>query len=260
MIPALWIAKTGLDAQQINMNVIANNLANVNTNGFKRSKAIFEDLIYHTVQQPGSKSSEETISPSGFQLGTGVRPITTEREHSQGNLSKTNSLKDVAINGNGFFQVQLPDGNAAYTRDGSFQINPNGQLVTNNGFLIQPVINFPANGNNMSVSRDGIITVRIPEQTQPIRVGKLYLANFVNDSGLSNIGENLYQETEASGNPSISSPGSHGTGLLYQSYVETSNVNIAEELVNMIQAQRAYEINSKVITTADQMLQKLSLL
>jgi len=258
MIPSLWISKTGLDAQQTNMNVIANNLANVSTNGFKRSKAIFEDLIYHTIQQPGSQSSGDTTLPSGLQLGTGVRLVSTEREHNQGHLSKTNSSKDVAINGNGFFQVQLPNGELAYTRDGSFQIDQNGKLVTNSGFLIQPTITFPPNVNNMHVSRDGIITVTESGQSQPTQIGQLHLVDFINSSGLSNLGENLYQETEASGAPIISNPGTNGTGLLYQSYVETSNVNIAEELVNMIQTQRAYEINSKVITTADQMLQRLS--
>jgi len=258
MIPSLWIAKTGLDAQQTNMNVIANNLANVSTNGFKRSKAIFEDLIYHTIQHPGSQSSGDTTLPSGLQLGTGVRLVSTEREHNQGHLSKTNSSKDVAINGTGFFQVQLPNGELAYTRDGSFQIDQSGKLVTNSGFPVQPTITFPPNSSNMHVSRDGIITITESGQSQPTQIGQLNLVDFTNSSGLSNLGENLYQETEASGTPIISTPGSNGVGLLYQSYVETSNVNIAEELVNMIQTQRAYEINSKVITTADQMLQRLS--
>ncbi|XBC39553.1 MAG: flagellar basal-body rod protein FlgG [Buchnera aphidicola (Chaetogeoica yunlongensis)] len=258
MIPSLWISKTGLDAQQINMDTIANNLANISTNGFKRSKVIFEDLIYHTVQQAGSKSYGDSISPSGLQLGTGVTPISTEREHNQGHLSKTNSLKDIAINGNGFFQVQLSDGTVAYTRDGSFRIDQNGQLVTNNGFLIQPTISVPSNGSNLHVSRDGIMTVTVPGQPTPLQIGQINLYNFINSSGLSNLGENLYQETEASGNPISSIPGANGTGLLYQGYVETSNVNVAEELVNMIQTQRAYEINSKVITASDQMLQKLS--
>ncbi|XBC41583.1 MAG: flagellar basal-body rod protein FlgG [Buchnera aphidicola (Kaburagia rhusicola rhusicola)] len=258
MIPSLWIAKTGLDAQQINMNVISNNLANVSTNGFKRSRAIFEDLIYHTIRQPGSKSSGDTTLPSGLQMGTGVRPVSTERVHNQGNLSKTDSSKDIAINGNGFFQVQLPDGDFAYTRDGSFQVDQSGQLVTNSGFPVQPVINFPSNSVNMQVGRDGTVTVTLQGQSQPMPIGQLHLINFINSSGLSNLGENLYQETEASGDPIVTIPGLNGTGLLYQGYVETSNVNIAEELVNMIQTQRAYEINSKVITAADQMLQKLS--
>ncbi|ANF17089.1 flagellar basal body rod protein FlgG [Buchnera aphidicola (Schlechtendalia chinensis)] len=258
MIPSLWIAKTGLDAQQINMNVISNNLANVSTNGFKRSRAMFEDLIYHTIRQPGSQSSGDTTLPSGLQMGIGVRPVSTERIHNQGHLSKTDSSKDIAIHGNGFFQVLLPDGSLAYTRDGSFQVDQNGQLVTNSGFPIQPIIIIPSDSTNMHVGRDGIVTVTTQGKSQPVHRGQLNLVNFTNSSGLSNLGENLYQETEASGSPMLALPGTNGTGLLYQGYVETSNVNIAEELVNMIQTQRAYEINSKVITTSDQMLQKLS--
>ncbi|QCI18879.1 flagellar basal-body rod protein FlgG [Buchnera aphidicola] len=258
MIPSLWISKTGLDAQQINMNVISNNLANVSTNGFKRSRAVFEDLMYQTIRQAGTNSSIDTTLPSGLQVGTGVRPVATERIHSQGNLSKTESSKDVAINGAGFFQVQLPDGNIAYTRDGSFQLDQNGQLVTNSGFTVIPEINIPPNSTNINIARDGIVSVTIQGQTQPISIGQLNLVNFINDSGLESLGENLYQETQASGSPIDTTPGLNGTGLLYQGYVETSNVNVAEELVNMIQTQRAYEINSKSINTSDQMLQKLS--
>ncbi|WP_343191981.1 flagellar basal-body rod protein FlgG [Buchnera aphidicola (Formosaphis micheliae)] len=258
MIPSLWIAKTGLDAQQINMNVISNNLANVNTNGFKRARAIFEDLIYKNMRQPGFNSSDDISLPSGLQLGTGVRPVSTERIHSQGNLSKTDSSKDISINGQGFFQIQLPDGNLAYTRDGSFQINQNGQLVTNSGFPILPNINILPNTVDLIVSRDGIVSAKIQNQAQPTQIGQLKLVNFINNAGLESIGENLYQETRSSGSPIDSTPGSNGTGLLYQGYVETSNVNVAEELVNMIQTQRAYEINSKAINATDQMLQKLS--
>ncbi|QCI24408.1 flagellar basal-body rod protein FlgG [Buchnera aphidicola (Muscaphis stroyani)] len=258
MIPSLWISKTGLDAQQINMNVISNNLANVSTNGFKRSRAVFEDLMYQTIKQAGTNSSMNTILPSGLQLGTGVRPVATERIHSQGNLSKTDSSKDIAIDGSGFFQVQLPDNNVAYTRDGSFQIDQNGQLVTNSGYPIVPDINIPPNSTSISISRDGVISVAIQGQIQPVSIGQLNLINFINSSGLESIGENLYQETQASGAPIETAPGLNGAGLLYQGYVETSNVNVAEELVNMIQTQRAYEINSKSINTSDQMLQKLS--
>jgi flagellar basal-body rod protein FlgG len=258
MIPSLWIAKTGLDSQQTNMNVISNNLANVSTNGFKKSRAIFEDLIYQNMRQPGSDSSEDTILPSGLQLGTGVRPVSTERIHSQGNLSKTDSSKDIAINGQGFFQVQLPDGNLAYTRDGSFQINQNGQLVTNSGFPILPSMNIPTNTIDLTIGRDGTVAAKVQNQSQPAQIGQLNLVNFINSSGLESIGENLYQETSSSGAPINTIPGFNGTGLLYQGYVETSNVNVAEELVNMIQTQRAYEINSKAINASDQMLQKLS--
>jgi flagellar basal-body rod protein FlgG len=258
MIPSLWISKTGLDAQQMNMNVISNNLANVSTNGFKRSRAVFEDLMYQTIKQAGTNSSIDTTLPSGLQLGTGVRPVATEKIHSQGNLSKTDALKDVAINGPGFFQVQLPDGSIAYTRDGSFKLDQNGQLVTNSGFPIVPEINIPPNTSNINIARDGVVSVSVQGQTQPMFLGQLNLINFINNAGLESLGENLYQETQASGTPIDTTPGLNGTGLLYQGYVETSNVNVAEELVNMIQTQRAYEINSKSINTSDQMLQKLS--
>jgi len=258
MIRSLWIAKTGLDAQQTNMDVIANNLANVSTNGFKRQRAVFEDLMYQTMRQPGAQSSEQTTLPSGLQIGTGVRPVATERLHNQGNLSQTESSKDVAINGQGFFSVQMPDGTIAYTRDGSFQTDQNGQLVTNGGFPVQPAITIPANALSMTVSRDGVVSVTQQGQTAPVQVGQLTLSTFINNAGLESMGENLYQETQASGAPTESNPGNNGAGLLYQGYVETSNVNVAEELVSMIQTQRAYEINSKAISTSDQMLQKLN--
>ena len=245
MISSLWIAKTGLDAQQTNMDVIANNLANVSTNGFKRQRAVFEDLLYQTIRQPGA-------------IGTGVRPVATERLHSQGNLSQTNNSKDVAIKGQGFFQVMLPDGSSAYTRDGSFQVDQNGQLVTAGGFQVQPAITIPANALSITIGRDGVVSVTQQGQAAPVQVGQLNLTTFMNDTGLESIGENLYTETQSSGAPNESTPGLNGAGLLYQGYVETSNVNVAEELVNMIQVQRAYEINSKAVSTTDQMLQKLT--
>ncbi|MGG5217284.1 MULTISPECIES: flagellar basal-body rod protein FlgG [Rahnella] len=258
MIPSLYIAKTGLDAQQTNMDVIANNLANVSTNGFKRQRAVFEDLLYQTVRQPGAQSSEQTNLPSGLQIGTGVRPVSTERLFSQGNLSQTSNSKDIAIKGEGFFQVQLPDGTTAYTRDGSFQVDQNGQLVTSSGYQVIPAITIPTNALSMTVGRDGIVSVTQQGQTAAQQVGQLTLSTFINNSGLESMGENLYQETQSSGAPTESTPGLNGAGLLYQGYVETSNVNVAEELVNMIQTQRAYEINSKAVSTSDEMLQKLS--
>ena len=258
MIRSLWIAKTGLDAQQTNMDVIANNLANVSTNGFKRQRAVFEDLMYQTMRQPGAQSSDQTTLPSGLQIGTGTRPVATERLHNQGNLSQTDSSKDVAINGQGFFSVLMPDGTTAYTRDGSFQTDQNGQLVTNAGFPVQPAITIPANSLSMTVSRDGVVSVTQQGQTNPVQVGQLTLSTFVNDAGLESMGENLYQETQASGAPTESNPGNNGAGTLYQGYVETSNVNVAEELVSRIQTQRAYEINSKAVSTSDQMLAKLT--
>ncbi|NIF20505.1 MULTISPECIES: flagellar basal-body rod protein FlgG [Pantoea] len=258
MIRSLWIAKTGLDAEQTNMDVIANNLANVSTNGFKRSRAVFEDLMYQTLRQPGTQSSEQTTLPSGLQIGTGVRPVTTERLHTQGNLSQTSNSKDVAINGQGYFKVQLPDGTDAYTRDGSFQVDQNGQLVTNAGDPVQPGITIPANATSITISRDGVVSVTQQGQTNPTQVGQLTVSTFMNDAGLDSMGENLYTETQASGTPTDSTPGQNGAGMLYQGYVETSNVNVAEELVTMIQTQRAYEINSKAISTSDEMLQKLT--
>ncbi|NDL62618.1 flagellar basal-body rod protein FlgG [Acerihabitans arboris] len=258
MIRSLWIAKTGLDAQQTNMDVISNNLANVSTNGFKRQRAVFEDLLYQTVRQPGAQSSEQTTLPSGLQLGTGVRPVSTERLHSQGNLEQTENTKDIAINGKGFFQVQLPDGTTAYTRDGSFQVDQNGQLVTSSGYQIQPAITIPDNALTITVARDGVVSVTTQGQAAATQVGQLTISNFINEAGLESLGENLYQETDSSGAPAESTPGQNGVGLLYQGYVETSNVNVAEELVDMIQVQRAYEINSKAVSASDAMLQKLT--
>lgn len=258
MIRSLWIAKTGLDAQQMQMDVIANNLANVSTSGFKRSRAVFEDMLYQTLRQPGAQSSQQTQLPSGLQLGTGVRAVATERIFTQGNLQQTSNSKDVAIQGDGFFQVLLPDGTAAYTRDGSFQSDNQGQLVTSSGYVIQPAISIPANAQSITVARDGTISVTVPGTSQPTQIGSLQLTTFVNPAGLESKGENLYVETGASGSPNTNTPGTNGAGLLLQGYVETSNVNVVEEMVNMIQTQRAYEINSKAITTSDQMLQRLT--
>lgn len=258
MIRSLWISKTGLDAQQTQMDVIANNLANVSTSGFKRSRAVFEDLLYQNIRQPGAQSSQQTQLPSGLQLGTGVKPVATERIFTQGNLQLTGNDKDVAIQGQGFFQVLLPDGTTAFTRDGSFQMDSQGQLVTASGFPVQPAINIPANAQSLTIGRDGVVSVTLPNATAATQVGQLQLATFINPAGLMAKGENLYVETAASGNANTNNPGANGAGLLTQGYVETSNVNVVEELVNMIQTQRAYEINSKAITTSDQMLQKLS--
>ncbi|MFD1801163.1 flagellar basal-body rod protein FlgG [Mixta tenebrionis] len=258
MMRALWIAKTGLEAQQTNMDVITNNLANVSTNGFKRQRAVFEDLLYQTLRQPGAQSSEQTTIPSGLQVGTGVRPVATERIHSQGGMTQTSNSKDVAISGQGFFQVLLPDGTTAYTRDGAFQIDQNGQLVTANGYPIQPAITLPQDADTLTIGSDGLVSVTQAGQTAPQQVGQLTLATFINDSGLESIGENLYRETQSSGAPNETTPGLNGGGTLKQGYVETSNVNVAEELVNMIQTQRAYEINSKAVSTSDQMLQRLA--
>lgn len=258
MIRSLWISKTGLEAQQTQMDVISNNLANVNTSGFKRSRAVFEDLLYQNIRQPGAQSSQQTQIPSGLQIGTGVRPVAAERIHTQGNLQSTGNKLDVAIQGNGFFQVLLPDGSSAYTRDGSLQSDSQGQLVTSSGYVLQPAMTIPANATSVTIGMDGVVTVSQPGSAAGVQVGSLQLATFVNPAGLESMGQNLYLETASSGTPSTNVPGTNGTGTLNQGFVETSNVNVVEELVSMIQTQRAYEINSKAISTSDQMLQKLS--
>ncbi|MDD5241551.1 MAG: flagellar basal-body rod protein FlgG [Sulfuricella sp.] len=258
MIRSLWIAKTGLEAQQMHMDVITNNIANVATNGFKRSRAVFEDLLYQTERQPGAQSSQQTQLPSGLQLGTGVRPVATEKIHLQGNLTQTGNPLDVAINGKGFFQILMPDGSTAYTRDGSFQTDSQGQMVTASGFPIQPAITIPADALSVTIGRDGTVSVVQPGNAAAQQVGSIQLANFINPAGLSSQGENLYLETAASGAPLPNTPGTNGVGVLNQNYVEASNVNVVEELVNMIEAQRAYDLNSKSVTASDQMLQKLA--
>ena len=258
MIRSLWVARTGLDAQQTSLDVISNNLANVSTNGFKRARPVFEDLLYQTLRQPGAQSSQSTQIPSGLQLGTGVQPISTARIHTQGSLQQTGNDLDVAINGAGFLQILLPDGTTAYTRDGSLQKDNQGQLVTSNGYPVQPNITIPADALTVTISNDGVVSVTQPGSAAVTQVGSLQLATFINVGGLQSIGENLFLETASSGAPTPSTPGSNGAGVLNQRYVETSNVNVAEELVSMIQTQRAYELNSKVVSTSDQMLARLT--
>lgn len=255
---SLYIAATGMNAMQDQMDVISNNLANVSTNGFKGSRAVFEDLMYQTLRQPGANSTQETELPSGVQVGTGVQEVATERLFTQGSLQQTGNSKDVAINGQGFFEVQMPDGTTAYTRDGSFQTNAQGQLVTSSGYPVIPAITVPANALSLTVGSDGTVTVTTPGTSNNTTIGALQLAMFINPAGLQSNGENLYSETASSGAPTITTPGLNGSGTLDQGYVETSNVNVVQELVNMIQTQRAYEINSKAVTTSDQMLQTLS--
>jgi len=258
MIRSLFIARTGLEAQQTQLDVVANNLANVGTTGFKKSRAVFEDLMYQNLRQAGGQTSDQTRLPSGLQVGTGVRVVATERLHAQGNLTKTDNPKDVAVNGAGFFQVQMPDGSIAYTRDGSFQTDGEGQLVTASGYLVDPAIVIPQDAQSLTIGRDGVVTVTQAGDTASVQVGQLQLATFLNPTGLQSLGENLYAETDSSGAPNLGNPGADGAGVLSQGYVEASNVNVVEELVNMIATQRAYEINSKAVTTSDQMLQRLS--
>jgi flagellar basal-body rod protein FlgG len=219
---------------------------------------VFEDLLYQNVRQPGAQSSQQTQLPSGLQIGTGVRAVATERIHTQGNPQQTGNSKDVMINGSGFFQVLMPDGTTAYTRDGSFQTDNNGQLVTSSGYVLQPPITVPSNALTLTVGRDGTVSVTTPGTVAPTQIGSIQVSNFVNPAGLESLGENLYAETGSSGTAQASTPGTNGAGVLMQGFVETSNVNVVEEMVNMIQTQRAYEINSKAITTSDQMLQKIS--
>ncbi|WP_397535778.1 flagellar basal-body rod protein FlgG [Roseateles sp.] len=258
MIRSLWIAKTGMEAQQTQLDTISNNLANVATNGFKRSHAVFEDLIYQNLRQSGANTTEQTVLPTGLQVGLGVRPVATARVFSQGNLQQTTNNLDLAIKGNGFFQIQMPDGTTAYTRDGSFQLDANGQIVTNNGYTLLPGITVPANAQSLTVGQDGTVSVTVPGQAAPQTVGQIQVANFVNPAGLDPRGQNLFAETASSGTPNAGAPNANGLGALQQGFVETSNVNVVEELVQMIQTQRAYELNSKAVQTSDQMLQKLS--
>lgn len=258
MIRSLWIARTGLDAQQTKLDVIANNLANVSTNGFKRGRAVFEDLLYQTLRQPGAQSSQQTQIPSGLQLGTGARPVTTARIHTQGNLEQTGNALDIGLNGPGFFQITLPDGTIAYTRDGSFQKDNQGQIVTANGYTLQPAVTIPADAISLTISQDGTVSVVQPGNATATQIGTIQVATFINPGGLQSMGENLYLETAASGSPTPNTPGLNGAGVLNQFYVETSNVNVAEELVSMIQTQRAYELNSKVVSTSDAMLGRLT--
>ncbi|WP_455921625.1 flagellar basal-body rod protein FlgG [Pseudomonas putida] len=258
MIRSLWTAKTGLEAQQAQMDVIANNLANVSTNGFKKSRAVFEDLLYQNMRQPGAQSTSQTKLPSGLQVGTGVRQVATERLHTQGNLTETDNAKDLAINGNGFFEVDMPDGTTAYTRDGSFQLDANGQMVTSNGYTLTGGITIPSTATSVSVSSDGIVSVVPAGSSTSTQVGQLNVAMFINPAGLESIGQNLYLETDASGAPTESTPGLNGAGTLSEGYVETSNVNVVEEMVSMIQVQRAYEINSKAVDASNDMLQRLT--
>jgi len=255
MEPALWAAKTGLDAQQTQMTVTANNLANVATNGFKRSRAVFDDLLYQNVNQVGAATSQNTISPTGLQLGTGVRVVSTERSYTQGSLDNTGNSLDLAIQGRGFFQILRPDGTIGYTRDGNFQLNAQGQVVNTAGYALQPAITIPQGAQSVTIGNDGVVSVLLPGQAAPTQVGTVQLADFINPAGLQAIGSNLLVESAASGSPTTGNPGLTGLGTLVQGSVEASNVNVVQEMVDMIQTQRAYEMNSKAVQTTDQMLQ-----
>ncbi|HEX22461.1 MAG TPA: flagellar basal-body rod protein FlgG [Chromatiales bacterium] len=258
MNSALWIAKTGLDAQQTRLSVISNNLANANTTAYKRSRAVFEDLLYQNVRQVGSQSTENTKLPSGLMLGTGVRTVATEKNHSQGNMIQTENNLDVAIQGRGYFQILQPDGSLAYTRDGSFQVNEVGELVTAGGYQVDPAITIPNDAQSLAIGSDGVVSVMLPGSAAPTQIGNIQLADFQNPTGLQPEGENLYSETAASGSPQTGTPGLNGLGSVVQGALESSNVNAVKEMVELIETQRAYEMNSKAISTADQMLQYLN--
>jgi flagellar basal-body rod protein FlgG len=258
MMRSLSIAKTGLEAQQTQLDAITHNLANTATNGYKRSRVVFEDLLYQNLRQAGAPSSQQTQLPTGLQLGTGVRSVATARNFSQGGLNQTGNTMDLAINGQGFFQIQMPDGTTTYTRDGSFQVDAQGQMVNSNGYPLVPSITIPPNTQTITIARDGIVSATVAGTSAPQQVGQLQLANFMNPAGLDPRGGNLFAETPASGNPQTGNPGASGLGVVNQGAVESSNVNVVEELVAMIQTQRAYEINSKAIQTSDQMLARLT--
>ncbi|RCS30370.1 flagellar basal-body rod protein FlgG [Rhodanobacter denitrificans] len=258
MFSSLWVAKTGLDAQQTRMDVISNNLANANTTGYKSARASFQDLVYQNLRQPGGQTTEQTQAPAGLMLGTGVRVVGNEKLFTQGNIEQTGNSLDVAIQGRGFLQVTMPDGSIAYTRDGSLHMDQNGQIVTANGYAVDPAISVPANAQSITIGSDGTVSVSVPGQAATQQVGTVQLADFINPAGLQPNGDNLYLETASSGSPQIGQPGLNGLGTLAQGALESSNVNVVEQMVNMIETQRTYEMNSKAVSAADSMLQFLT--
>ena len=258
MMNSLWIAKTGMTAQQTQLDVISHNLANVSTTGFKRNNAVFEDLIYQNLRQVGSQTTEENQLPTGLHLGLGVNVVATSRNFTQGSLQQSGNNLDVAINGDGFFEVQMPDGTTGYTRDGSFQLDSQGRIVTSSGLPVAPGITVPAGTKSISISEDGVVSATVAGAAASQQLGQLSMSSFIHSAGLQPMGQNLYLESAASGPPQQGTPGTNGLGIVRQGFVESSNVNVVEELVNMIQTQRASEMNSKAIQTSDQMLAKLS--
>lgn len=258
MFSSLWVAKTGLDAQQTRMDVISNNLANANTTGYKSSRAEFQDLMYQNRGQPGGQTTEQTESPTGLMLGTGVRVVGTEKLFTGGNITQTGNSMDVAIQGNGFLQVSMPDGSTAYTRDGSLHTDQNGQVVTADGYPLEPAITLPSGVQSLTIGSDGTVTATSGGSTTPVQVGTIQLADFVNPAGLQPMGQNLYLETASSGSPQTGQPALNGMGSLQQGSLESSNVNVVEQMVDMIETQRTYEMNSKAISSVDNMLQDLT--
>ncbi|MCK4257466.1 MAG: flagellar basal-body rod protein FlgG [Halanaerobiales bacterium] len=258
MIRSLWTGASGMQAQQLNIDNIANNLANVNTSGFKKSRVNFQDLMYETIKKAGTPTAQGSIAPNGIQIGNGVRPASVERLFSQGSFQQTSNPLDLVIEGNGFFQIQLPDGSMSYTRDGSFKMDGDGRIVTSDGFPLFPEIFIPEDTVAINVSADGAVSVVTSTQDEPQTIGNMELVRFANSAGLSSEGRNLFKATVASGAPIIGNPGIDGFGTIAQGYLEMSNVQVVEEMVNMITAQRAYEINSKTIQSSDEMLRTVS--
>ncbi len=254
MMRSLWTAASGMVAQQANIDVISNNLANVNTTGFKKNRTDFQDLMYQTLRQAGTNTGADNELPTGVQIGHGVRQVATQKIYTQGSFQSTGNDYDMVIEGDGFFQIAMPDGTIAYTRDGSFKTDGDGRMVTSEGYLLEPQITIPDGALELSVSAEGIVSVKMPDQEEPEEIGQIELARFINPAGLESIGRNLLKETGASGAPVVNNPGTDGAGTLVQKYLEMSNVQVVEEMVNMIVAQRAYEVNSKAITTSDDML------
>ena len=254
MFRSLFTATTGMNAQQLNIDVIANNLANVSTTGFKKSLTDFQDLLYETIKVPGSQTSTDTQSPTGILVGMGVGTGAVTKVFSQGELIQTQNQLDVAIEGTGFFQIQMPNGTTAYTRAGAFKTDSTGRITNSNGYILLPAITIPQGANQISISNTGIVSAILAGDTASTQLGTIELATFINSAGLSSMGNNLFSETAASGTPSTGTPGDNGYGILAQTFLEGSNVNIVQEIANMITAQRAYEINSKAITTSDEMM------
>lgn len=260
MVRSLWTAATGMQTQQMNIDNISNNLANVNTNGFKKGRLLFQDLLYHDIKSAGAVTAAGINHPTGIQMGMGANVVAIEKIHSQGNYQNTNNPFDMTIEGDGYFQVTMPDGTIAYTRVGTFRSDANGDLVTPEGYLLEPGINIPEDALELSISNDGIFSVRLPGDAEETELGQIETARFINPSGLKATGENLYIATGASGEPQTGIPSEEGFGKIKQNFLETSNVVMIDEMVNMITGQRAYEMNSKAIQTSDEMLQTVAAL
>lgn len=258
MVRSLWTAATGMQAQQMNIDNMSNNLSNVNTHGFKKGRILFQDLLYQDIKAAGAVTSAGIYHPSGIQMGMGVATVAIQKIHSQGNYDNTYNQLDLTIEGDGYFQVTLPDGNIGYIRSGAFSIDANGDVVTPEGYLLEPGINIPDNALRISVSSDGIFSVKLPGEDEETELGQIEIARFINPTGLSSIGENIYLATGASGAAQVGIPSEDGYGKVRQGFLETSNVVMVNEMVNMITGQRAYEMNSKAIQTSDEMLQTVA--